>query len=196
MQYIITCFYVESPLPHFTHSIKSQRLTFLLPISIVNMPACSCELCTCLYILYKWVLDKIFFSYNDYNLIASCSIGSTTNSLHASPSHFKYFYFPTQIKLLITSMQFLWSVNYLSNKIDTLPHSLFPISLYDLLLTFFEVLFCLFILTQNVITLIFQMIFAITYRITQTILYIYDICLFYGYLLQIICLDNINFFIL
>ena len=66
-------------------------------------------------------------------------------------------------------MQFLWSVNYLSNKMDTLPRPLFPISLYDLLLTFFEVLLCLIILTQNVIPLIFQMIFAITYRITQTI---------------------------
>ena len=167
---ILLCvIYVESPLPHFTHSMKSQRLTFLLPISIVNMPTCSCELCTCLYILYKWVLDKIFFSYIDYNLIASYSIGSTPISLHARPSHFKYCYFPTQIKLLITSMQFLWSVNYLSNKMDTLPHPLFPISLYDLLLTFFEVLVCLIILTQNVIPLIFQMIFPITYRITQTI---------------------------
>ena len=133
------------------------------------MPTCSCELCTCLYILYKWVLDKIFFSYIDYNLIASYSIGSTTNSLHVRPSHFKYCYFPAQIKLLITSMQILWSVYYLSNKMDTLPHSLFPISLYDLLLTFFDVLLCLIILTQNVIPLIFQMIFAITYRITQTI---------------------------
>ena len=133
------------------------------------MPTCSCELCTCLYILYKWVLDKIFFSYIDYNLIASYSIGSTTISLHARPSHFKYCYFPTEIKLLITSMQFLWSVNYLSNKMDTLSHPLLPISLYDLLLTFFEVLLWLLILTQNVIPLIFQMIFAITYRITQTI---------------------------
>ena len=66
-------------------------------------------------------------------------------------------------------MQFLWSVNYLSNKINTLPHPLFPISLYDLLLTFSEVLLCLIILTQNVIPLIFLMFFAITYRITQTI---------------------------
>ena len=119
------------------------------------------------YISGSWT--RFFFSYIDYNIIASYSIGSTPISLHARPSHFKYCYFPTQIKLLITSMQFLSSVNYLSNKMDTLPHPLFPISLYDLLLTFFEVLLCLIVLTLNVIPLIFQMIFAITYRITQTI---------------------------
>ena len=66
-------------------------------------------------------------------------------------------------------MQFLWPVNCLSNKIDALLHPLFPISLYDLLLTFFEVLLYFIIWTQHVITLKFQMIFAITYRITQTI---------------------------
>ena len=116
------------------------------------MPTCSC-----------------FLSYIDYNLIASYSIGSSPIYLHTRPPHFKYCYFPTQIKLLITSMQFLWSVNCLSNKMDTFPHPPFLISLYDLLLTFFEVLLYFIILTQNVIPLIFQMIFAITYHITQTI---------------------------
>ena len=78
-------------------------------------------------------------------------------------------FFLTQIKLLITSMQFLWSVNCTSNKIYTLPQPLFPISLYDLVLTFFQVLLNCIIWTQTVIQLIFQMISAITYRITQTI---------------------------
>ena len=160
------------------------------------MPTCSCELCTCLYILYKWVLDKIFFSYIDYNLIASYSRGSTTNSLHVRPSHFKYCYFPTQIKLLITSMQFLWSVNYLSNKMDTFPHSLFPISLYDLLLTFFRgiTLFNYFDPKCHATYISNDVSNYLSYHTNDFLLH--DTCLFYGYLLQIICLDNIYFPIL
>ena len=162
--------YVESPLPHFTHSMKSQGLNFLLLITILNMRTCNCELCTCLYILYKWVSYKILFSYIDYNLIASFTIGCTPSSLHACPSHFKYFFnFPTQIKLLLTSIQFLWSDNCLSNTIHILPHPLFLISLYDLVFTFFQVLVNFIIWTQKVKPLIFQMISANTYRITQTI---------------------------
>ena len=126
---LLCVIYVESALPHITHSMKSQRLTFLLPITILNMPTCSCELCTCLYILCNWVSYNIFFSYIDYNLIASFSIGCTIFSRHARPPHLKHFYFPTHIKLLITSIQLLWADKCLFNKIYILPHPLFPISL-------------------------------------------------------------------
>ena len=74
---LLCVIYVESPIPHFTHGMKSQGLTFLLPITIMNIPTCSCQLCKCLYniILYKCVLYKITFSNIDYNLIASFPIG-------------------------------------------------------------------------------------------------------------------------
>ena len=133
---LLCVIYVESPLPHITHSMKSQGLTFLVPITILNMLTCSCELCTCLYILYKWVSYKIVFSYIYYNLIASFFIGCTLFFQHAKPPHLKYVYFPTHIKFLITSIQFLWADKCLSNKIYILPHPFFPISLYDLLFTF------------------------------------------------------------
>ena len=90
-------------------------------------------------------------------------------------------------------MQFLWSVNCLSNNIDTLPHPLFPISLYDLLFTFFEVLLYFIIWTQHVIPLIFQMIFAITYRITQTIssymTHVYSMDIYYKFYAWIIIIS-------
>ena len=86
---LLCVIYVESPLPHFTQSMKSQGLTFLLPITILNMPTCSCELCTCLYILYKWVSYKILFSCIDYNLIAIVFISIVPFSPNMRDLHIK-----------------------------------------------------------------------------------------------------------
>ena len=94
-------------------------------------------------------------------------------------------------------MQFLWSVHCLSNKMYTLPHPLFPISLYDLVLTFFQVLLNFIILTQKVKPRICQMISAITYRITHTIssymAHVYSMDIYYKFDAWIICISLFYF---